>query len=119
MDANIIPILCFGETGNVDDACMDLDYILRDIKNINFITFAYEPLEVSDYESIDDIIEDVSYIYNYLYDKYEISPNLIYGGGVCDNNIGEILGIDKLSGILVGKNSSDISEVNKIFKNIN
>ena len=118
LEANIVPILCFGETGNVDDAINDLDIILKDITNINFIVFAYEPLKVSNEETIERISDDIAAIYNYLEDRYHIKPNIIYGGGVSSSVINQVLEIDKLNGILIGKLSSNVDKISKIIESI-
>ncbi len=116
LDSNIIPILCFGECGK--KMGKTLDDLLEGINNINFIIFAYEPKEVSQYETIEQINEDISTIYDYLYEKYKIKPNIVYGGGVKEENIKEILNIPKLGGIMLGKTSSDINKVVEIVKEL-
>lgn len=116
MDSNIIPILCFGECGN--DMSKTLDDLLEGIDNINFIVFAYEPLEVNENETIDQIKDDISTIYDYLYEKYKVVPNIIYGGGVKEENISDILKIDKLNGILIGKMSINIDQVERVISNL-
>ena len=113
LDSNIIPILCFGECGYEMDKT--LDDLLNGIDNINFIVFAYEPLEVSKYETIEQIKCDIDTIYDYLSDKYNVSPNIIYGGGVKEENISKLLEINKLNGILIGKISSNIDKVEEII----
>ena len=118
LDSNISPILCFGETGNVDDAIDALEELLIGIENIDFIIFAYEPLKVSTKESVSDIKEQVKAIYNYLQDKYSSHPNIIYGGGIASKDINSLLSIDELNGIMIGKISSDIEKVKKIIKDI-
>ena len=55
---------------------------------------------------------------NYLYEKYKIKPNIVYGGGVKEENIKEILNIPKLGGIMLGKTSSDINKVVEIVKEL-
>ena len=82
LDSNISPILCFGETGDIEEIKDTLDGLLEGISNIDFITFAYEPLEVSNGETFLQIEEDIDTIYEYLYTKYNKKPNIIYGGGV-------------------------------------
>ena len=113
LDANISPILCFGETGRQEDILNDLDVLLKDIPNIDFIIFAYEPLKVEKSENITTIQEQITMIYDYLYEKYHSRPNLVYGGGVIQKNIQE-----KLNGLLIGKISSNIDKVKKIITNI-
>lgn len=112
LDSNIIPILCFGECG--EEMEHTLDDLLEGINNINFIIFAYEPLEVSEDETIEQIKDDIGTIYDYLYEKYKIRPNIVYGGGVREENINNLLEYDKLNGIMIGKSSSDIDKVNDI-----
>lgn len=119
LEANIIPILCFGETGNIEEAKETLDILLKDISNINFIIFAYEPLKVTDNETIEHIEEDITEIYNYLNEKYQTNPNIVYGGGISKDDINNILKIDKLNGILIGKISSNIDKISKIIESIN
>lgn len=118
LEANIIPVLCFGETGDIGDAINDLRVLLNGIDKIDFIVFAYEPLEVDSNLDVDKIKEDISEIYDYLYDLYGSRPNIIYGGGVVKKDINKLFELDKLNGLLVGKISSDISKIEKIIKDI-
>lgn len=118
LDSNISPILCFGETGVEEDIKNSLDELLLGISNIEFIIFAYEPLKVAEKESLEGIEEKIAMIYNYLYDKYQTSPTIVYGGGIEQKNIGELLQIEHLGGILIGKLSANISKVEKIVKSI-
>lgn len=116
LDANIIPILCFGETGEINDIKENLDELLEGINKIDFIIFAYEPLKVSSCETLEEIEYNINYIYDYLYEKYKSKPNLVYGGGVAKNNINDLLKIEKLNGILIGKISANINKIEKIIK---
>ena len=118
LEANIVPILCFGESGNIEQSKETLDYLLKDIRNINFIVFAYEPLKVSNNVTIEQINNDITSIYDFLKEKYQTEPNIIYGGGVSKDDINKLLKIDKLSGILIGKISSDINKISKIIEKI-
>lgn len=119
LDTNIIPIVCFGANGKIEDAISELKEALKGIKQINFIIFAYEPLKVDDNISIEQIKEDINEIYNYLYDLYEVTPTIIYGGGVSKKDINELFNIDNLSGLLIGKVSSKIETIENIIKSIN
>lgn len=115
LDSNIVPILCFGETGKMEDIKASLDELLKDIDNINFIVFAYEPLCVTDKLTKEQIRDNVDEIYDYLYSKYKHKTNIVYGGGVVESDAGELLKINNLNGILVGKISADIDKVLKII----
>lgn len=118
IDANISPILCFGETGNVEEAISTLEELLAEIDRIDFIIFAYEPLKVAEEESISNIQGQIKEIYDYLYDKYQIKPNLIYGGGIARKDICELLNTPEINGIMIGKISAKIEQVEKIIKSI-
>lgn len=118
LEANIIPILCFGEDGNIDNALLELKELLNGIANINFIIFAYEPLIVDTNLSLDEIEENVNIIYNYLNELYGSIPNVIYGGGVSKKDINSLLELDKLSGLLIGKTSSEIDKIINIIDTI-
>ncbi len=118
LDANISPILCFGETGKDEEILKDLEILLEGIQNIDFIVFAYEPLMVSEKESVHDIQEKVDRVYDYLHEKYGSTPNVIYGGGVAQKDIHELLKDEKLNGLLLGKISANIDKVKKIVASL-
>ena len=112
LEANILPILCFGE---------NIDAYLKDVLNIDFITFAYEPayaIGTGTLPSVDRIKEVTGFISKYIEDKYHKKPSIIYGGSVDSSNIDKIINIERLSGVMIGAISSNIKEIQKIFKNI-
>lgn len=124
LDANIFPILCFGE--NLDDDYHDtipkiLDKYLKDIENIEFIIFAYEPIfaiGTGALPSTQRIEEVTNFVSKYLEDKYKRKPNLLYGGSVDSSNISNIINIEGIDGVLVGDISSDIKEVERIIERV-
>ena len=118
LEANISPILCFGETGNIDDILSNLDELLKNVENIDFIIFAYEPLKVSSEETISVIEEKINTIYDYLKERYNSNPNIIYGGKVSKKDINKLLQVDKLSGIMIGKVSANKDKIEKILDKI-
>lgn len=118
LDSNISPILCFGETGKDQDIINDLDSLLDQVSNIDFIIFAYEPLKVEEKLEVTEIKEQVEMIYHHLYEKYKSKPNIIYGGGVEQKDIKELLSSDYVNGLLIGKISANIDKVKKIMKSI-
>lgn len=118
LNSNISPILCFGETGDSEDAIEDLDELLKGIENIDFIIFAYEPLKIKEQDSIDNIKEQIKSIYEYLYHKYNSKPNLIYGGGIVSKDLNELLTCEELNGIMIGKISTNPTKIEKIIKSI-
>ena len=124
LKANILPILCFGE--NIDEEYKEkipkiLDAYLKDVLNIDFITFAYEPayaIGTGTLPSINRIKEVVKFTSKYLEDKYHKKPSIIYGGSVDSGNINDIINMEELSGVMIGAMSSNIKEVEKILKRI-
>lgn len=124
LDANIIPILCFGE--DIDEDYKEvlpklLDGYLKDIENIEFIMFAYEPIyaiNTGTLPSIDKIKEITMFINDYLESKYKKKPLLLYGGSLDSSNVRDIINIDSINGVVAGSISSDIKEVERIFNNI-
>ena len=118
LESNIMPILCFGENGNIEGIKDDLDELLNDVSNIDFIVFAYEPLKVDSDLEIDTIEEHIEIIYDYLYEKFGSRPNIIYGGGVVKKDVLRLFSMEKLNGMLIGSVSSNIDKIEKIIKDI-
>ena len=124
LDANIIPILCFGE--DIDEDYKEvipnlLNSYLKNIMNIDFIIFAYEPIYAigtGTLPRIDKIKEVISFASKYLQDKYNKKPTIVYGGSVDSSNIKEILNIDNVDGVLIGNRSSNVKEVERMINNI-
>lgn len=124
LDANIIPILCFGE--DIDEDYKEvipnlLNSYLKNIMNIDFIIFAYEPIYAigtGTLPRIDKIKEVISFASKYLQDKYNKKPTIVYGGSVDSSNIKEILNIDNVDGVLIGSMSSNVKEVERMINNI-
>ena len=122
LDANIIPILCFGE--NVDEDYKTilpklLDGYLKDVENIEFIIFVYEPIYAIGTGALpnSDKIKEISgFVSDYLMNKFNKKPMLLYGGSVDSSNVKDIIDVDTVDGVMVGSISSDIKEVERIFK---
>lgn len=116
LENNIKPILCFGSE---EDSISLVEKLTKDISSIHDIIFAYEPINnINNNLDIDKIKQDIDLIYNYLLNKYQLEPILLYGGGINKDNINEIYNIDKLQGILIGSISSNIDELENILLRI-
>ena len=102
LDANIFPILCFGE--NIDD-----DY------HEAIPIFAIGTGALPSRKRIEEVI---SFVNEYLEDKYKKKPNLLYGGSVDSSNINDIINIEGITGVLVGDISSNIKEVERIIQSV-
>ena len=75
---------------------------------------AYEPvwaIGTGNVPSIKEIKENIEFISDLLYEKYECKLDILYGGSVNDENIGELCSIKGLSGFLVGGASLDVNKV--------
>ena len=92
-----------------------------DVENIEFIIFAYEPIFAIGTGALPSrkrIEEVISFVNEYLEDKYKKKPNLLYGGSVDSSNINDIINIEGINGVLVGDISSDIKEVERIIQRV-
>lgn len=124
LDANIFPILCFGE--DIEENYQEvlpklLDNYLKEVQNINFIIFAYEPIYAIGTGTLPTrrrIEEVTKYISDYLEEKYHTKPVLLYGGSVDSSNIKEIIDTPNINGVLVGDISSNINEVERIISSL-
>lgn len=118
LENNIKPILCFG---NNENPITLIEKLTKNINDIKEIIFAYEPINNinREYINIDKVKEDIKLIYQYLINKYQIKPTILYGGGINKDNINEIYNLKELDGILIGSISSDIDEVINLLKRIN
>lgn len=118
LENNIKPILCFGNNQNLISL---LDELTKNINSIKDIIFAYEPINnINNPDiNIDEIKQDINLIYNYLLNKYQIKPILLYGGGINKHNIKDIYNLEELAGILIGSVSSNIDEVENLLIRIN
>lgn len=118
LDNKITPILCFGNKTKKEN-------IIDVLKKLNLtkpdkIIFSYEPIFNISNTNIDVtyIKKEIEKIYNFLKNKYNIEPNIVYGGGITEQNIKEIYNFDLLKGILLGSISSDIEKLNKLLLKI-
>lgn len=118
LENNIKPILCFGNNGNPITL---IEKLTENIINIQDIIFAYEPIGNINKENIniDKIKKDIKLINEYLSNKYQIKPTILYGGGINKENINEIYNLEELDGILIGSISSNIDEIINLLKRIN
>lgn len=57
-------------------------------------------------------------IYHHLQDKYHSKPNIIYGGGVEQKDINDLLDNDFINGLLIGKISANIEKITKIITKV-
>ena len=128
---NLTVILCVGETlsqkkhrQTINVILRQLNGCLKNIKNLNKIIVAYEPIwsigtgKVLNYFELDTIINKIK---KFLKKNYKIkNPKVLYGGSVNSKNILDLKNIKDINGFLVGSASQDHNKfVDIIKKSIN
>ena len=97
-----------------------MELLLKDKNlNLNKCVFAYEPLWAIGKgipADLSTIKTSISYIKK-VFDEYNLSLTILYGGSVNEKNSSEILSVDHISGFLVGNSSLDGKEFANIAKN--
>ena len=123
----LIPILCIGEnkeeylqkkTIKVLEKQLD---ILENI-DVSKIIIAYEPIwsiGTGVLASNEEIYKITSHIKKYIYDKYQHTPKVLYGGSVNNQNIRELENILNIDGYLIGGCSIKVLEFIDLIKVVN
>ena len=134
LENNIIPVLCIGEDIDIRNSGDYINYLInmlkeciQDIKidNIKKIIIAYEPIwaigngKTANINDIEEIVLKIREYISSVYNK-DISNDIkiIYGGSVNSSNIKNIMNIYSINGVLLGKSSLDIHEIEKMNKEI-
>lgn len=122
---NIIPIICVGETKEEYLRKKTGDVIVKQLKEylkaIDYsydIIIAYEPSWLIGQINIlnpKELEEIVLMIKNLILKTYDITPKVIYGGSINENNIEEINKIKSLDGFILGKSSTNWAKTLKIL----
>ena len=120
LENNLKVIYCIGETlsdkenGNTFQVLeKQISEVLNNVE-IKDIMIAYEPvwaIGTGNVPSVKEIKENIEFINDIIYEKYENKLDILYGGSVNDENIGELCSIKGLSGFLVGGSSLDVNKV--------
>ena len=120
LENNLKVIYCIGETlsdkenGNTFQVLeKQISEVLNNVE-IKDIMIAYEPvwaIGTGKVPSVKEIKENIEFINDIIYEKYENKLDILYGGSVNDENIGELCSIKGLSGFLVGGASLDVNKV--------
>lgn len=121
-------ILCIGETLEEKNMLKttrilqkQLSSSLRDIKDLNNLFIAYEPVWAIGSGNIpnnQDIKDTINYIKEVVYELNKQDVKVLYGGSVDDDNIEMIKKIPNIDGIIIGKSCLDPTKLLKIIKNI-
>ena len=120
LENNLNVIYCVGETLRDKENGSTFEILEKQISEvlnnveIKNIMIAYEPvwaIGTGNVPSIKEIKDNIEFISDLLYEKYECKLDILYGGSVNDENIGELCSIKGLSGFLVGGASLDVNKV--------
>lgn len=113
-------VLCIGHDGKLSTIKKELKYYIKssDYIDTSNLIITYEPL--SKIESDSPNLKDIEYLNNYIKDyfmyEFDTEVKFLYGGSVTKENINDILKLT--DGVIIGKNSIDIKNVNEIINNI-
>jgi triosephosphate isomerase len=121
IQANIIPIVCVGETLQERKDGRHIEAIQAQLVNLNTmscnkIIVAYEPIwsiGTGIVPSSDEILDMMTVIRSALKIAKEII--LVYGGSVNVKNVSDIVCIPGVDGVLIGKASTDFDHLKSIL----
>lgn len=121
LNCNITPILCVGETEQLNDED-SINFINKQVLDIKLnlpcdcfdkICIAYEPVfSIGSGKPCKN--EHINKISSFIKNNYNFS-NILYGGSVNENNCEKLLNVQHLDGFLVGGASLNFNSVNKIL----
>lgn len=125
LGAGLVPVICVGEKKRDQDSGLHYDFLREQIKNTltnvtnktaKDIVIAYEPIwaiGASEPMAPDQILETTIFIRKIVSDLFDpkIAKKLpvLYGGSVNFKNAEQIMAIGKVDGLLVGRESVNIS----------
>ena len=130
LNESIIPIVCIGETKEERDNNKTIDVLKEEIsealKNmdtnlLNSVIIAYEPIwsiGTGVIPSSKDIFDTIAFIKRYLFESFNISLKVLYGGSVNNDCINNLEKIENIDGYLVGGCSIKQEEFDKLIKNV-
>jgi triosephosphate isomerase len=127
LSQSLTPIICVGESKEVRDEGKHLEFVYKQIKdsipqeaNFTKLVIAYEPIwsigtgQTPTVAQIAEMAKLLGKIFNEKLQNRAQEFFMLYGGSVTSQNAKEILAIDGVRGLLVGKASLDVEEFIKI-----
>ncbi len=128
-DAGFIPVLCVGETKEERSAGRTEEVIKRQItadlslmKDVSLsgerLILAYEPvwaIGTGDPETPASAAKTIGFIKSVLHSQAAVIPQVLYGGSVTGDNVGDFLALPEIDGVLVGGASLKTDEIEKMI----
>ncbi|MCX6737338.1 MAG: triose-phosphate isomerase [Candidatus Parcubacteria bacterium] len=132
LESGLRAVLCVGENQKGNKALKEITSDLNSILNVlitkyplslitNAIDIAYEPLwAIGSNQLLDSeyISNQLLAIKNSLTQKFVNPPHLFYGGSVDKSNLGEILALPEIDGVLIGERSSQKEWLEELFQSV-
>ena len=121
IENNLNVIYCIGETLSEKENGSTFEILEKEISEVlnnvelKNIMIAYEPVGTGKVPEVSEINENISFINDIIYEKYETKLDILYGGSVNDENIEELSSIKGLTGFLVGGSSLDVNKVKNMI----
>lgn len=113
---NLVPILCVGEKENAEKTLTaQLEFFCS--RNSKNTIIAYEPVW-SIGTGVTPTMEKIDATLRFIKKLVGRSSRLLYGGSVNRNNIGEILQLPNIDGVLIGGASLNIPEFAKMVEGV-
>ncbi len=124
---NLVPIICVGESQETRNQAGHLEFVYNQLlssipRDVKFpkLVIAYEPIWsigtglVPTNAQIKEMMHLIRKVIHEKYSQVAQEVVLLYGGSASDENAKEIMGIDYVDGLLVGKASLDAQKFIKI-----